>query len=58
MKFEIEQEMLNKIIRYLATKPYAEVALLIQEIGKAVNESALKKPPAENVVQMPDMDKV
>jgi hypothetical protein len=36
MKFEIEQEMLNKIIRYLATKPYAEVAPLISELNQNI----------------------
>ena len=36
MKFEIEQEVLNKIIRYLATKPYAEVAQLISELNQNI----------------------
>ena len=36
MKFEIEQEVLNKIIRYLATKPYAEVAQPISELNQNI----------------------
>lgn len=36
MKFEVEQEVLNKIIRYLATKPYAEVAQLISELNQNI----------------------
>ena len=36
MKFEIEQKVLNKIIRYLATKPYAEVAQLISELNQNI----------------------
>lgn len=53
MTIEIEQKLMEKVIQYLVNRPYAEVAPLIQEIGKAVNESILKKPPVENVVQMP-----
>lgn len=31
-KFEITEELANRILGYLATRPYQEVAALIQEV--------------------------
>jgi hypothetical protein len=36
MQFKIQQETLNKILGYLALRPYSEVALLIKEIQDGV----------------------
>lgn len=32
MKFEITEELANKVLSYLATRPYQEVASLINEV--------------------------
>lgn len=42
-QFEISEELANKILQYLALKPYTEVATLIQELTqiKPINQSIL-----------------
>ena len=42
MKYEIEEELINKIANYLVTKPYKEVAQILDEINKNI------KPIPEN----------
>ena len=46
----IPTELAQRIINYLATKPYAEVAPIIQELAKASNDSQViasgTMPPA------------
>lgn len=32
----LSKELVQKIVNYLATKPYIEVAQLLQELGKAI----------------------
>ena len=36
MKFEINQEVLEKVVNYLVNRPYAEVAQLIAEINQNI----------------------
>lgn len=36
MKFEINQVVLEKVVNYLATQPYREVAQLIAEINQNI----------------------
>ena len=36
MKFEISQEVLEKVVNYLATQPYREVVQLIAEINQGI----------------------
>lgn len=36
MEYKIKQETLNKVLGYLASRPYNEVALLIHEIQNGV----------------------
>lgn len=45
MKFEITGELANKVLSYLATRPYQEVAALIQEVQtiKPIEEPKVKK---------------
>ena len=33
-KFEIPEDLLQQILKYLAVRPYVEVALLIQNLSK------------------------
>jgi len=42
MEFKINEKLVNSILQYLASKPYAEVAGLIQELQK-VEEIKEKK---------------
>lgn len=42
--FKIKEELLQSILNYLATKPYAEVFQLIQEIQKVEKIEDAKLP--------------
>ena len=46
-KFEISEDLAQKVLNYLATRPYLEVAELIQQVQQIkpiVQEEAPKKP--------------
>lgn len=36
MEYKLTEEVLNKILNYLASKPYIEVASLISDLQKAI----------------------
>jgi len=47
-KFEIKEELLNEIAKYLATKPWAEVVDLMNSIH---NPEKVKLIPEENIAE-------
>lgn len=42
MKYQLTQELLTKILNYLATKPFNEVAGIISEIDKELQENKIE----------------
>ena len=49
MKYQLTQELLTKVLNYLATKPFNEVAGIISEIDKELKENIISKPEEGNV---------
>lgn len=54
MKFIVEQQTMEKIARYLGTRPFNEVALLLQEIDQTSKifqepkpDTNIKEPPTK-----------
>lgn len=45
MKYEISAELLQKILNFLITKPFSEVAQLIQEMQTNIKE--IKEVPSD-----------
>lgn len=40
-EFPISEALLNEILQYLGNRPYVEVAIIIQKIGKVINPSVV-----------------
>lgn len=51
MEFKLKQEVLNKVLNYLASKPFVEVAGLIQEVRTA---TPIKEVKVEEVKETKD----
>jgi len=48
--FEISEELANKILNYMASKPFAEVYVLITELQNEVKQSIT--PKQDNIVDI------
>lgn len=54
MRFSIEQKVLEKLLSFVATKPYSEVAKIIQEVQndiKQIEEPVTPKEVPHNKVR-------
>jgi hypothetical protein len=52
-KYEIEGELLQKVISYMATKPYGEVFQLISDVQ---TKAKLIEKPAEKITKPSKLD--
>ena len=59
MRFSIDQKVLEKLVNYVAIKPYNEVAQIIAEVQrdiKPITEPTIEEVPHNKVVAFPQVE--